>query len=52
MNETIYTAEKVSSFCFAFVFLFFFRKKVEKTHKQKGDISDGLSEATGIHQKC
>ena len=31
---------------------FFFWKKEERMLKQKHNISDGLSKATGIYQKC
>ena len=50
MNEIIYIVEV--KFLRSFVCLFFFGKKEERMLKQKDDISDGLSEATGIYQKC
>ena len=46
-------------FCFFLFFFGFFcfffgkeRKKEEWVHKQKDKITDGLSEATGMYQKC
>ena len=42
-----YFGECPSLFCFV-LFVFFSGKKEEKIHKQKVNISDGWSEATGI----
>ena len=48
MNETIYIVEKVRVF-FCLFFVFLKKKEEERMLKQKHDISDGLSEATGVY---
>ena len=49
MNETIYIVENVRVYYF---FFFLKEKKKKRCINKRMKISDGLSEATGIYQKC